>query len=503
MLARHTWPILTSLALALPVSGADLSLSLAGSVEYDSNVFRSENNREEDGVFRGVPRLILRESGEELEYQVMYSVPYSRGFTESDIDDFDHIASARASFSVTDRLRVYGSERFTYRRFLRRSFENDGGDRGDSSEINNNRERVTRNDASLGFSYQLDPRLSAIVDARHTFYSSTRRNRATNWSIRTSAQLQYALTPRHRLGGGPTFTYQTFEEEGPRESQDTRTYGIRGSWRWIVDDATTLSVSLVPSLFDTEQGDTSTSVVDTFFPDTRRVVGGAFVSAFVNCASIEGDRVVLENRCGDPNFFVPEGTAAFDQVTGSSNTVERAEGASDTTFALLGEVELTRRWTSTFTTRAGYVRRQSAASGLGGTTILDVVNLSADWTPFERWEFNLRGDWSQRQSVAESTQSLPEAVEVPQLAGGLDFGTPVAAYSGGRISRTTDNEVDTQRWGIGARIGHRLARRTRLSLRFTYDKQSSKSRTSGTTSDFENYTAILGVRHEFEPIQLW
>ena len=196
----RVWPMLAILAIPGPAWGADLLLSLAASVEYDSNVFRNENNEKEDGVFRGVPRVILEERGEELEYRLMYSVPYERGFTESRVDDFDQIGFAKGSFSVTDRLRVYGSECFTHRRAFRQEFGDTVAD--NSTDINNNRQRVTRNDASAGFSYQLMPRLSAVVDARHQYFQSSQDNQATNWSLNGSVQLQYALTPRHRIGGG-------------------------------------------------------------------------------------------------------------------------------------------------------------------------------------------------------------------------------------------------------------------------------------------------------------
>ena len=59
--------------------GADVRLSLAGSTEYDSNVFRSPTDEKSDVVFRVAPRVGVVEDREKLNYSVGYSLPYEIG----------------------------------------------------------------------------------------------------------------------------------------------------------------------------------------------------------------------------------------------------------------------------------------------------------------------------------------------------------------------------------------------------------------------------------------
>jgi hypothetical protein len=56
--------------------GADVRLSLAGAVEYDDNVTRSESNEQKDAVFRVSPQIQLVEDREKLNYSVGYMLPY-------------------------------------------------------------------------------------------------------------------------------------------------------------------------------------------------------------------------------------------------------------------------------------------------------------------------------------------------------------------------------------------------------------------------------------------
>ena len=71
------------------------------------------------------------------------------------------------------------------------------------------------------------------------------------------------------------------------------------------------------------------------------------------------------------------------------------------------------------------------------------------------------------------------------------------------FNSTQDVEIDTNRWGVAARITHQLFKRTSLYGQVRYDQQDSKKNSLGATSDYENFLATFGVRHVFEPIPLW
>jgi predicted porin len=59
------------------------------------------------------------------------------------------------------------------------------------------------------------------------------------------------------------------------------------------------------------------------------------------------------------------------------------------------------------------------------------------------------------------------------------------------------------RWGVAARLTHRFTRKTDIWTQLTYNDQDSNGNTLGAGSDFENFLAVVGVRHVFEPIKLW
>ena len=66
-----------------------------------------------------------------------------------------------------------------------------------------------------------------------------------------------------------------------------------------------------------------------------------------------------------------------------------------------------------------------------------------------------------------------------------------------------NEDVDTQRWGIAARLSRVVGRNGNASLSYTYNKQSSKSRTRGSGSDFGNHRVSVGFQYNFDPIRVW
>ena len=79
--------------------GADLYLSATAELEYDSNVLRREDDKEDDILFRGGPRIELREDDGQFTYSQAYQLFYERGFTESEIDDFTHRFYTQAGYT--------------------------------------------------------------------------------------------------------------------------------------------------------------------------------------------------------------------------------------------------------------------------------------------------------------------------------------------------------------------------------------------------------------------
>jgi hypothetical protein len=163
---------------------------------------------------------------------------------------------------------------------------------------------------------------------------------------------------------------------------------------------------------------------------------------------------------------------------------------------------LSQRWSPNLSTALRYSRQQGDASGLGGTVIVDAVSLSNTWDFAERWQLALRGDWVRRESAFDLAQTFDE-VRTSGLGDPTYIPAGAAVRTGASFNSTQNVDINTDRWGVAARITHQLFKNTSLYGQVRYDEQSSRGDTLGNASDFENFLATFGVRHVFEPIPLW
>jgi hypothetical protein len=150
---------------ALPVLAADLEFSRAAKVEYDDNVFRSVEDKQDDVLFRLPARCArLRGSRRRPELSAGYEAPVEFSVDYGDeLDDVDHIGTGSFQYHANDSVEVFGSEQYGY---LRSTLPPAGrehagaGARPGTLEFNDQRDRVKTNDASLGSNYHFSPRTS-------------------------------------------------------------------------------------------------------------------------------------------------------------------------------------------------------------------------------------------------------------------------------------------------------------------------------------------------------
>jgi hypothetical protein len=204
-------------------------------------------------------------------------------------------------------------------------------------------------------------------------------------------------------------------------------------------------------------------------------------------------------------------------ITAIANTVvpitnANPAGDSGSNLTIFAQATLVKNWTPTLESALNYTRSEANASGLGSTVVADTVTLSTNWRPWERWEFSLRGDWIDRESVFDSEQTFDQVYPLTGVdLGGAPVGIALAGVcspgtmctAGSSFNSDSRSNIDTVRWSVAGRITHRLFRSTRLYGLVRYDDQESESGTLGRTTDFENLSVIFGVAHSFEPIKLW
>ncbi|HEU4417513.1 MAG TPA: hypothetical protein VFT55_01165 [Planctomycetota bacterium] len=540
---------LVAWAVMLPgvMRAGDVTFSFDGSTEYDSNVYRSSSNEKDDMLFRFRPAVRLHDDrGQDLRYSLQYAIPIELAVTYSDLNDVDQDVIGDFNYHATDQLSIYGSNSFRYLRSeLQTNFE--GTDSPNSGLlINDERERVTMNDAVLGTSYQFTPRLEGTLQLEHNYFNPSRDDRAKNWQLEGVADLAYTLTPKHRVGGGVMAAHQAFDETQDITASTSEIYQVFGTWRWSINEITELFISAGPSVIVTEQDDPPGSETRGIVPfskvnssfnapggyvdrngapipqGTEFPSGSLLVGRFSTCQQLQtssGNVPVLTSGESCPLNVILDATQFADddliaQIESQANQVTLfnpdPDGDNSTDVTGFAQVVLTRHWTPNLHSALRYAREQGNGSGLGGTVVGDSITLSNTWDITEKWQLALRGEWGLRKSVSESTRTQTVAAQVTSPLGGVPFGvdlagvSPAVGINGALITQRSDEtNIDTQRWGLAGRGTYFFRRNTSGYVQLTYNEQSSASDSLGDPSDFNDFLATVGITHVFEPIKLW
>ena len=521
---------------------ADLTVSGSAESEYDDNVFRNTRDAEDDVLFRIVPAVKLHEDrGQDLLYSLEYRIPLEFAVENSkQLDDIDHIALGRATYHVSDRTELFARDRFGYLRGQGRDVTVTDVS---GTSINTERDRVTLNEAEVGIEHRFSPRLLASGRVSHELFEIDRDDRADNWLLDANADLLYALTPKHQVGGGVRYIRQEFDETVNIVASELNTVNAFARWLWQVDETLDLSVSAGPSWIDNRQDDPPNNVVVNeypglpitaptnvtglgyVFPDRTPAAGtlapgSLLVSQVAACPTL--GNAAMTPVITDQTFCVPGNTPTPETALvvvpdndpliatlTSQTTVQQinpetlvpinVKGEHTSSVDIFAQMVVRKRWSPNFQSALRYSRKQAGASGLGGGVIEDELSFSNNWSFAERWQLFARADWSLRQSITEASSTY-------QVVEGVNLGGQPAEFTrviGLTTVRGKGTDIDTMRWGVAGRVTHLFTRNTSAWLQLTYNEQDSLGGTLGRGSDFTNFLATFGVRHVFEPIKLW
>ena len=182
---------------------------------------------------------------------------------------------------------------------------------------------------------------------------------------------------------------------------------------------------------------------------------------------------------------------------------------SDQSWTIFAEVSLTKRWTPNLISTASYTRRDSTASGISGSAVLDLVNFMTTWRISDYWDAGLRADWTQRHSTGPVQQAFIIADDGTQN-GRPTFVSPFfmaradqLAYQNSFGSQLYNQSVDTTRWGVSTRLTRRLTRHLSTSIRYTFNRQQSAKDSAGGFSDFNDHLVTLNIQYDFDRYDLW
>lgn len=526
------------LALGAPAGAADLKLGVTGEVEYDTNVFRTEEEMEDDIIFRVSPRVKLYEEEGNYEWLIDYVLPYEYGLdSHSQIDELNHHGHANARVRLGANTEAYFDDRIRYS--TEYSTTNSFDDSNDLT-LNEGREPVILNRAELGLVHSFSPRLTGDTQFGHEYFDSDIGDRSNYQTFTSISRLLYQLNAHHRVGGGVMGAYQDFDESNDGERPASRSiFGtVFGAWTWFIDERTTFEVVAGPTIVDTEQ-DEPEDMADSLmklYPHTGdgspfvyvfdidsceevrpgvRILdceAGAAISSILNPADVTAILDAGNATAIRPGFTGYEDSAgvftALDTITGDYGSVH------STDLTVFGEVSLTRRWTPNWKTTLSYTRRQTGASGISNSSaIMDGLGLRSEWKINERWHLSTWVDGSLREELAEGQRVYP-VVSAPGVAYGglgcpadpacLPSGLNDVAYLTGELTSVEENQfLETFRLDAGNQIRYLVNKNLSLFARHRFALQNSKSDSVGDPSDFDTHLFTIGFDYDFDRIHLW
>jgi hypothetical protein len=232
-------------------------------------------------------------------------------------------------------------------------------------------------------------------------------------------------------------------------------------------------------------------------------VGSVLIPEDGKCRTqMVGGQIVFDRSACSFNVVVDVDDAAF---PGIANTIANAGrvnlnylsgngGGGETRVTVFGEVGISHHWFPELSSSANYIRSDAAATSLGSSTILDRVTVKTTWTPTRRWDLQLRGDWLQRKSANDITNTY-------LVIDGTDFGPPPrnVVTSTALITGTTNSSINTEYWRVSGRVAYRTSRRSTVTLRASYQDQDTDRGSSRSNSSFKNVLVFLGFRYDLDP----
>ncbi len=523
----------------------DLDLSLTTTAGYDDNVFRTDKNTDDDASFRFGPTARIRDETSKLSYNVSYNPVYEKFASFTEADEWSHFANGALDYQLSDRTRVSLFENFRFAQSLNRGplvaqTDASGNDIDFVPNTEVRREDVYLNTARASVFHNFTAHTQGEFTISHNFFDSERKNTSKNNSVSGFANVMHALTARDQVGLGGGATWQRFEGVRGQPQTDTFIFRLTGSWIHNFGQDTELIVQGGPAVIYTDQKNGRSGSGEQYprqlvanMKSVAQAYAAIGLSVPVDAMYVDGTPAAAGDTLGAGSVLIPEagkcqmsgvaGQTVFDRSNCSFNVIVNSSeavdydgagisstisttrtalnyvgssgGGSDTEVTAFGEVSISHHWFSELSSRAGYTRSDAGATSLGSSTVSDHVTVETIWTPTRRWDLSVRGDWLQRKSATDTSNTFVVIdTDMPPVAGAMNI-----VSSTGLVAETFNDSVDTEYWRVSGRAAYRTSRRSTVTLRASYQHQDTNRGASRGSSSFENVLVILGFRYDLDP----
>jgi hypothetical protein len=537
--------ILILVGFAGVANATDVDLSLTTTAGYDDNIFRTDKDTKDDAEFRFGPTIRVRDETSKASYNVSYNPVYEKFVSQTEADAWSHFAHGALDYQLSDRTLVSLSENFRFAQSLNRGplIANQDPSGNDVEFVPNTevrREDVYLNTASASVFHNFTAHTQGEFTVSHNFYDSDRKNTSKNNAVSGFANVMHTLSARDQVGLGGGTSWQRFDGVRGQPQTDTFIFQLMASWIHNFGQDTELILRAGPAVIYTDQENGRSGIGDQYphrlvssmksiasayaaiglgVPADAMMLDGTMVSDLPMGSSTQiaansvlipkddkcqmsgvGGEIVFDrsncsysvivDRASDPGVAdtISTATTSLDYVSGNG-------GGSDTQVTVFSEVSISHHWLPELSSRASYDRSDAGATSLGSSTIVDHVLFETIWEPTRRWDLSVRGDWLQRKSATDTSNTFVVIdTDMPPIAGATNI-----VSSTGLVADTFDDAVDTEYWRVSGRAAYRTSRRSTVSLRASYQHQDTDRGSTRGNSSFENVLVILGFRYDLDP----
>jgi hypothetical protein len=501
----YRWSIVVAL-LFLPLASSAQELNLGVNFEsaYDTNVYSTTDFEVDDFSFRIGPDISLEDHEGELQWKLRYRPSYEYFIDSVDARGWTHLAEGKLSWQASPRTRIELSDLFGRFRDLNRFNEvvttGVGDGIADATAFGFRRDENTRNTFDADLTHRLAPTRMIRLNVGHNLIDFDREGRSDRQTLRALGHYTETVSRRDELGGGVSYRHSTWDASSSRRSQSTDFYNLFGSWRHQFDETLELNLAAGPTWV---RGD-----------DRDNIVAFAPNQLLYPLLSVEGqNRLVEATSCPrDKGDLIL--TADCEVIRQNLNaTQERALRSLSTDLELIGPVpsgssdsltyfanmSLSKRWEQWSGTIA-YRRQQSDSSGLGSSTVADILSGNLEWKPSPRWRTTFRAALTRQTQETEFVQTTIAVMPAdlsPLL--GSRFRNVAESFA----LRAVEIDQDVEVWTLWLRLNvrYRLTERTTLYGNVMYWDQNGDG-DSGFLRDYERLRVNLGVEYRFDPIRL-
>ena len=529
MNSSQRWILVALLLLPLSTSAEELKLGVNTGVAFDDNVSSSEFDEQNDYSGRIGPHLALEDTDGVVQWKFRYRPSFDYYIYTRELRGWTQHADGLLSWQIDPSTRLTLSDRLG--RFRSLNAFNETVAAGEADAVADTRtafliDRNIRNTFNATLTHSLDPNTILSLDLGHNMIEFSRDERSDRQTLSASAHYQRRGSPRNTLGVGGAYRRSALDSatdsDGAtiRRSQSTDFYNLFLSWQHQFDETLDLSLAAGPTWVDgDDQPDLDPVIQSRQYPLIRAESRRNRLVSASSCPTDDGVHILIAGcEAIDENplaFVLVDGfpRAFYDQrALDSWNPIRelRLEGSapsrSTSSLTYFANASLNKRWEQ-WTGSLSYRRQQSDSTGLGSSTVADIVTGVLVWTPSRRWHSTLRSSLTRQTQATEGVQSVPALSQVnlntaiPGLIGtlGPEFTDVAEAFALQAVK--VDQDLDILTLWVRLSVRYRLTKWITLVGDATYwDQETDGSAIVG--REYERFRVKLGVEYSFEPIHL-